>query len=262
MTLSTSTLRPGFLVSLKTSLSGNVSYEKRDIERPHVTAGGAELAKWETARRIDDIDEFERAVKVRGKAGSLVRSICAASAFGLLCPENQADKLDSAIGEARRVVDDFNAGASLTRLRVYVLVGRIAPDDVEAVRAINSEIRDLLRDMERGVASLDAEAIRAAAKKAKGLGQMLQPEAAARIQMAIDAARSAARQIKKAGESAAIEVDKATMRKIAESRTAFLDLSDDETEVSAPIQPTRAIDMEPEENRMVAAPQFTFALEL
>ncbi len=42
------------------------------------------------------------------------------------------------------LADEFNATARLTRLYVNVIAGRIAPDDVEAVKAINSEVRDLL----------------------------------------------------------------------------------------------------------------------
>src|SRR5580704_12554363 len=94
-----STLRPGLLVSLKTSLSGNVRYDKRDIEREHTTETGEARAKWETERVISDPDEYERAQKVRGKAGSVIRGICAISAFGLLCPETDADKLERAMSE-------------------------------------------------------------------------------------------------------------------------------------------------------------------
>src|SRR5262249_46513243 len=98
--LTTSTLRPGFLVSLKTSTRGNVAYDKRDIERDHLVKG-KRVAKWETTRQIADPDEFERAQKVRAKACSLIRGVCAQSDFGLLCPEDKGDQLAKAIAEMR-----------------------------------------------------------------------------------------------------------------------------------------------------------------
>ena len=81
-----STLRNGLLVSLKTSVTGNVSYIKRDIETDHVTEDGHLAAKWETERTIVDPGEHEAAIKVRSKARALVTGVCVASAFGLLCP--------------------------------------------------------------------------------------------------------------------------------------------------------------------------------
>lgn len=240
-----STLRPGLLVSLKTSISGNVKYVSTDIERERLTADGKLRAKWETERTIEDPDEFTRAQKVQSKMGSLIRSICAKSAFGLLCPNDKASELDAAVAEARKLADAFNASATLTRVRLYVIAGRIAQDDVEAVRAINSEVRDLLRDMEQGVANLDVERIRDAASKAKQLGSMLSPAAAARIQIAIDSARSTARRIVAAGEAAGLEIDRSTLQRINEARTAFLDLDDTGRPIEAPVATARAIDMEP-----------------
>lgn len=144
------------------------------------------------------------------------------------------------------MAEEFNSVARLTRVSVYVMVGRIAADDVEAVRAINSEVRDLLADMEMGIRDLDVARIRKAADKAKEVGSMLSPDAMARIQIAIDVARSTARKIVKAGEQAAEEVDRSVLRRIAEQRTAFLDMDEISTEVRAPEAEARAVDLDPE----------------
>lgn len=253
MAIKTSTLRPGLLVSLKTSLTGNVKYQTRTIDAEHKTEEGALKAIWETARTVIDPEEHEAGKKARGAARSAVSRVCSLSAFGLLCPESSADMLEGAIAEARRIAADFNTTASLTRLSVYVITGRIAADDVEAAKAINSEVRELLDTMRQGVSEMNAETIRDAANKARGLGQMLLPEAEARLRVAIEAARVAARQIVKAGESAALTVDQLAMRRIAESRTAFLDL-DDAAEVSAPVASGRAVDFASE-----ASPDYSCA---
>src|SRR5260221_1215097 len=170
MALQASTLRPGLLVSLKTSIKGNVSYLKRDIEPAHLTEDGGNRAKWETERTIADINEYEAATKVRNSSFDLIRSACAVTAFGYLCPDNAVEKLNKLIGEARQATETFNAASRITKVHLYIMVGRVAPDDAEAVRAINSEVRDLLSTMEEGIRNLDVAAIRKAAVTAKNLG--------------------------------------------------------------------------------------------
>lgn len=241
--ITSSTLRPGLLVSCKTSLRGNVTYNKRIIESSHIDSRGNAREVWETERVVSDPKELAAAKKAVTKASYLIRSVCAKSAFGLLCPENNEEKLEKAIADARLIADAFNEKARLSRIAVYVVTGRIAPDDVEAVRAINSEIRDLLEAMQRGVKQLDAKAIREACNKARDVGRMLSPTAEARIKLAIEAARGAARDIVKAGEEAEIEIDKAAMRRITEQRTAFLDL-DEAQPMQKPKGRGRALDLD------------------
>jgi ElaB/YqjD/DUF883 family membrane-anchored ribosome-binding protein len=243
MTIKTSTLRPGLLVSLKSSVSGNMTYRRRDLESKRNKDGSVQT-KWETERVVTDQAEHDAAFIARSTARSTIARICANSAFGLLCPESDADALETAIADARKIADEFNATAKLSRVSLYVITGRIAPDDVEAVRAINSEIRDLLADMETGLKNLDVKAVREAASKAKNIGAMLTPDAQSRIQLAIDAARGAARQMVKAGDQVAFEIDKRTIRTITEQRTAFLDL-DPVKEIATPKSDARAVDFDP-----------------
>lgn len=240
-----STLRPGLLVGLKTQVSGNVSYYKRDIEADHATSLGTRRAVWETERTIEDPDEHEKAIQVRGKARTLITRLCAPSSFGLLCPESRRAELDAAIAAAREVADEFNRGAQLTTVAVHVLVGRVAADDLEAVRAINSEVRSLLETMETGIKKLDPKAIRDAATEALRLGKMLTPDASDRVARAIEVARSAATRIAKSGEIAAEQAD-AQVRIIRNSRNAFLDLSD-AVDVARPAAVVRPVDYEPEQ---------------
>jgi hypothetical protein len=259
--MQTSTLRPGLLISLKTAIRGNVSYQHRDIEPEHLTEDGQQQVKWETERTITDPAEYEAAAKVRNKVRTVISGVCVRSAFGLLCPEKSTDNLDAALAEARRLADEFNAAAKLTRVNVYVIAGRIAPDDLEAMRAINSEASDLLTTMVEGVRNLDVKAVRDAADRARDIGRMLSPDMQARIGTAIDAARDAARKIVKAGEQAAQEIDQRTIRRITEARTAFLDL-DPALDVAAPAVEGRAIDLEPtSEINSVPASPVAFELE-
>lgn len=245
MTIQASTLRPGLLVALKTSVKGNVQYKKVTIEADHETDVGERLAKWETERRIVDPREHEEATTLRSKARTIISGVCANSAFGLLCPEDKEEELARAVEKARLLADDFNARARLTRIDLYVITGRIAPDDAEAIRAINSEMRDLMDTMQRGLQNLDVQTVRDAANKARNVGQMLSPKAQERVALAIEAARSAARKITKAGETGVAEIDAQTIAFIQQQRTAFLDL-DGGAEIEAPVAAEgRAVDLAP-----------------
>jgi hypothetical protein len=227
--METNTLRPGLLVGLKTSLRGNVSYVKRTIVADQLIADETRFAKWETERTIADAAEHALASSVRREATYTVAKICAATAFGYLCPEAKAAELDAAIAEARSKIDAFNATAKITRISLYVITGRVAQDDVEAARAIKAELRDILSLMESGVANLDPAKVRDAARRAQEIATMLSDEGKARVQDVIDAARKTARAVvkaTKAGEVAALAIDGEVQRKIATARTTFLDLDD------------------------------------
>jgi hypothetical protein len=245
MALQTSTLRPGFLVSVKTSVRGNVSYSKQEIESAHIDETGAQKARWETSRVIADPVEQEAAAKARSKAQGLIRAICTQSAFGMLCPETEGENLDKAIVAARKIADEFNATAKLTRVAIYIMTGRIAPDDVEAIKAINSEVRELMERMQDGIARMDVKAVREAASRAKEVGSMLTADSQARVQIAVEAARAAATQIVKAGEVAGLEIDKVAIAKITEMRTAFLDLDGEGKPIEAPKASAASLDLEP-----------------
>lgn len=228
------TLRPGLLVSMRTSITGNVHYQRHDIEKDVLDEDGQLRASWETTRTVTDPVEHEAAAKVRGKAQSLVRSVCSKSEFGLLCPAERADELKAAVTAARVLASQFNEGAEHSWVTVSVIFGRIAQDDVEAVEAISTELRELMADMERGLSNLDVKTVREACNKAVGMGQMLSVDAKGRLDVAIKSARSAARRIVKAGEAVAGEIDQAALAQIAMARTSFLDLDRDDAVVAAP----------------------------
>ena len=59
------TIRPGVLISVKTSHAGNRSYQKKEIERPHRTDDGVERSRWDTVRIVFDPDEAKEAYAKR-----------------------------------------------------------------------------------------------------------------------------------------------------------------------------------------------------
>lgn len=219
-----STLRPGLLVSLSIRITGNVSYSVRDLEKRHKEEDGTERARWETERIVENAAELRRAEKVRSEARKLISKVCARSSFGLLCPSSWEKELHANIAEARRLAAEFNGKARCTEMQVYAIVGRVAQDDVEAARAINAEVRTLMREMTEGIKGLNVKRVRDAASRARAVGSMLSEDASAKLKVAIEAARAGARKLVAAGEESARAIDKEAIKAITQARTAFLDL--------------------------------------
>jgi hypothetical protein len=243
--LNPTTIKPGLLVALKTSIRGNVTYRKNVIEAARLDADGVEHENWETERTVISPAELTMAKKARSKATSLIRSACTVTKFGLLCPQGNESELEAMLEAARRVVKDCNELANFSRVEVYTITGRVAADDIEAIRSINSEVRDLLDAMKQGVKDLDVEAIRKAANTARQLGDMLTPEANEKVKDAIAMARKAAKVIRKSGELAASAMNAELMKQLTDVQTVFLDL-DETTEIKTPEVTDVAVDLMPE----------------
>ena len=268
-----SVLKPGLLVSLKTSVAGAVKYQRTELEAEHVDQDGASVARWETTREIPDPAEFDRATKARSAARAVIAGTCCASSFGLLCPTEKEGELQAAMTAAQKLVNDFNITAKRSRIDVYVLIGRVADNDVEAARAIGAELRELVELMQAGIKAADPDAIRDAANRARALGGMLSEDAGRKVSEAITQARKVARELVKrvqgAGEQAAVVVSQCNVEAIERARFAFLDLekSDAPAPESVPV-PARGIDLPapgeafaPPDMR-AAAPQSKLQLEL
>ena len=71
---------------------------------------------------------------------------------------------------------------------------------------------------------------------------MLAPEAEVRVELAIKQARESAKKIVEAGENGVAEIDRVTIARLTETRTAFLDL-DGADEIAQPAAEGRALDL-------------------
>ena len=238
MTLTTSTLRPGLMIRLAVSTTGNRQYSRTSLY-DGIETDGSHLTEWNTRKHVEDPQEQERADKARSKCRTLIRSVCVqAGEFGLLCLKRNRDKLDTAITEAQEVANAFNRTAELTRVNFRIMVGEILQDDGEAMRAVGSEITALLDQMEDGVAALDVDAIRAAATSARQLAQMLEPGVGDKVEEAIELARQSASEIRKAETKneprESVQTDRAAVIAISAARAVFLDL-DEAATMAAPV---------------------------
>jgi hypothetical protein len=229
----TQTIRPGFLVALKTSVRGGVRYERQDLEATDA------VKKWETTRVIADPIEHANGGKARARAATEIRRVCSSTSFGLLCPQKFEKELDDAVMRANDVVEQFNATAVNSRLSLYVLKGRIAETDEAAARAIASEVRDLIDGMREGIEALDVERVRDSANRARQMAAVLGDEQQERVGKAVEAARAAARaivrRIEKKGEDSETVLADIDTGPILAARMAFLDLDDTPAEPCAPM---------------------------
>jgi hypothetical protein len=259
-------IRPGLLVSLKTSVRGGVTYQQRMLDPDHLE-GAARVAKWETTREIADAEEHEKAVIARGRCRTVISRVCCPSTFGLLCPQSNEDKLFDAVDEAQEIARTYNRSARFTRLEVFVITGRIADSDEQAAKAIGSEVRDLIAAMEEGVRKASPEVIREAANKARALAGMLSSDAQTKVTAAIAEVRAIAsdivRRVEKAGEVAADVVRDVKLEKLQNARFAVLDLTEIDTgdDQPAPIA-GRSIDLDPDDEASVPPQVAAPAIEL
>jgi hypothetical protein len=263
--MNTSILRPGLLVSLKTSVRGGVRYEKVTLDAEHAVGENeaARRARWETTRTITDAAEHKRAAQVRSKAGSLIWATCCPSAFGLLCPIGNEPKLREAIDAAQALADEHNKTASHTRVEVYVITGRVADNDEQAARAISSEVRSMLDAMEAGVRAASPVAIREAASKARALSGMLSPDVQGKVTAAIAEVRAIASEIVqrvgKDGEVAAKVVEGLKLAKLNDARFSALDFDGGEESGDALAMPVAARALELAGDEPTDAPRASVA---
>lgn len=226
-------LKPGVLVSCRTSLAGGVHYSRKDLEKSREDV--TDIARWETVRVIDDVVEHDAAKKARADAGNLVRRACIESVFGLLCPSDEIEALEVAIAKARSIVSAHNdRPEASTRITLNLLKATIAATDEEAASAIAAEVRELLTQMETGIRTLNVDAVRKAASEAKALGSMLADDQSEKLGEAVSSARKAAREIVKRidadGDGIAQEIAREHSAPIVAARVTFMEFDVAETD--------------------------------
>jgi len=223
----TTTIKPGYLVSIKTTCHGGVQYNRIDMGTEHED-GGRETSEWQTTRVIEDKAEHERSVQVRAKCSNMLRLACISTPFGSICPEDKIDGFMVIYEDAKRMVREFNDSAQSIRITVNMMRGKIASDDQEAVKSMVSEMRTLAQTMQSAVSKGDVKVIREAADMAKRMGAMLGEEVEGRVSEAVQAARKVAREIvkrvEKKGEKLEAVITEQNTQPIDQMRVAFLDL--------------------------------------
>lgn len=239
------TLRPGLLVAF--SVRGHdrgLSYVKDDVQPTDAAPDGGTVATWQTTRTIADADEHDRMVKIQGKISGMVRKHLVTTEFGSFVSEATLPFLMSAIGAARTLCDEHNAGAFYTTVNVYFRTALLASDDMQAARDISAETLRVFARLNGAIDRLEPDAIREEIKSLQAFAGMLGADESAKVGAAVDAARSAANKIAKrfreANKDGVGPVDAPALlaslqrEAIETARFAFLDTSETPT-VDGPI---------------------------
>ena len=200
------TFRAGLAVDLTVRISGGVEY-KRNTKRVRVASTGAKVEEWETEKVTANPEEWENAVALRGELRHSITRLCARTPLGdlLLIPPDREPDVRTALDAARAKVEAHNASATAHHLVMGCVLLRFVPEDEWTARSIRGEIFAVLTRMDTGIGEADPEAIREAADAAKRVLPMLSSAAAPVLELAVDEARRAAREITrrivKGGES-------------------------------------------------------------
>lgn len=240
-------LAPGILVSTKTYVRGGVVYQTHPLEATEedlslVHTPEAEVFVKRSTKVTDDPDEHERALKVRGAAWRKIAGVCSETPFGMLCQKAREEDLDKAILESEEMVRLFNASSKYTRVDVFTIKGYVADNDEKAAKAIAAELAELIDAMKQGVEARDEKAIRSAMRKAAAINSMINEDAQRRVSVALDMARSAAKEIAKTikdkGHANLILVADTNKKILDEMSRSFtvLDLDEGEAVSAAPAQ--------------------------
>lgn len=260
MAITQTTIRPGYLVNIRTSIKGNVEYTKS--EETVRTEGGTEVSEWTTERLVKNAKEQAEAVEIRSKARQMVAGICIQTEFAMLCLASRRAELDEAFDRARALCVEFNRNSTYTRIKFVGVAGFIADNDETAIKAIRSEMTELLEEITAGIDGLDPERVKDAAARAKKIGNMLPDEMQVRLNDTLKDVRKVAKKMVEAGEQVAIEIDAEVLNKITFARTAFLDIDGGEA-LEAPEDDTgRAVDLHPAEDGVEPAEEEQREVEL
>jgi hypothetical protein len=241
-------IKPSILVGLKSTISGGIKYNRTDLERSRVDDNGTERAKWETTRLIDNKEEYEEAVKVRGKAVSNIRRLCTPFELGLVCLVDRIEELEEAIVESKQMVREFNDKSTYSRINIFPSTWEARDNGEDAVRQLSAEVAKIIEEMQTGIDNFDVKNIRKAANKARSLAGVLEKEQEDILNEAISQARKAARmfvkRIEKEGERAEAVMAEVRRNELTKARVTFLDYSEEKEEetTSEDNQPTPIVE--------------------
>jgi len=251
--MATVTMRPCYLVVIRTEVEGGPKYTHEPISS---TEGGEDtpaVKKFLTTAITQDPEEYKRANQVRGKARGIVESECLASnVFGHILPLTKKDALDAAVKEAEERIEYFNAGSKTCHISLHVTTGMIAESDEKATKAMAAEMRGIMESIEAGISEADVKKIRAGADAAKEAGAALDEATSRKVTAAVEEVRSIANQIakklvRKATDTAEF-VQKVQLKAFKEARFSFLDFEEPKKPMGAqlalPVSTPRALDMD------------------
>ena len=152
-------IEPCVLVRDRLTVNRGVSYHRRDLDTRR-NDDGSEDALWETQRHFKNREEAKEADRVYAKARQRIRSVCLATDIGFICPAPKRKELDTALTEAKELVDDFNSRANWCRINYLVVCTDILPENEGGVQLLQQTLQDTTNDLRKALQDFDAKKTR------------------------------------------------------------------------------------------------------
>lgn len=196
MSIKSSEMRECFLVAAKISVRGGIKYSHANEQTE--TEGSKETAKWETTRRLDDKAEYAKAQSIRNRFNRAVRGLGVDSPIGIIVPMDRDDLIQDMDQEWSALVSDFNLGSRFSTIRMDLEKFEIKGENMRAMENVLGSMRETLSDLRDALEAADYDEVRDVVKRMRGYISVLPDQEAATMQLAIDDARTQAREIRKA----------------------------------------------------------------
>lgn len=191
-------IRAGLALSLSVRISGGITYTRAGKEK-ETQGDGAVRERWETEKVTQNPDEYARAVALRANIRNSVTKICARTPLGdlLIVPPDREADLEAALAAARVAVEDHNRASAHHKVTIGAVPARLSADDKWTARSILGEILVCLGEIQRSIGGGEVDAIRDTCDKLVKLAPALTGEVAGFLTAGVDAARGAARDLKR-----------------------------------------------------------------
>lgn len=239
-------VRPGLLVSMRTSIKGGVSYRREDLVDE--IEGEGTRTEWKTEKKVENADEYTRARRLRARVVTLIGGACVKTAFTYICPLENEALLDERIAEAQAACDAFNEEAVHSQVTFDLMRGRYMEDTKETVQAVRREIHELLEELNSALKAGEVQSIRDVAARATQMGRLLEEgtEARSALERAVKESRRVAGQlvkrIKEGADAVAEVLAGANVSLIATARHTFDEDETGEIVDDAPGMPAVALE--------------------
>lgn len=192
--LSTLHVRPCILVIDKLLVERAVEYNRTDISCK-ANPDGSEDAKWETERHYKNRQETQKANQLYSAARAKLHAVCHRTDIGFICPEANRDKLETAIAEARKLVEDGNEVFQHCSVRFRVVCTELKTDNMPGVTTIQEVLEENVEKLKEALLSFDPTKATTILNSSKNLVGLFQDPAS---RQALETSRKEAKQL--AGE--------------------------------------------------------------
>lgn len=194
-------LKPATILVHRCARRGGLHYKRKNeqtIEDSKSNPEKREKLTWESERVIDDKEEYDAAISLRGRCLYAVRKLGRSNELGILVRADRMKEIDEELEKWNKEMDEFNAKAKHCEVENFVMKFDISGDNTEVLKIMLRDLGELLNDLTVAMKKADPKSIREVITKLKNFDELLPDTTAKVVGTAIEGARELARGISKA----------------------------------------------------------------